>query len=64
MRETEKAPWRRALRKSGPQKASFILFLVKSVLIRAEVVDKEDGGNDNDDDSLGKHLSVSFYFDE
>lgn len=33
-------------------------------MIRAEVVDKGDDGNDNDDDSLGKHLSISFYFDE
>ena len=33
-------------------------------MIRAEVVDKEDDGIDNDDDSLDKHLSVSFYFDE
>lgn len=33
-------------------------------MIRAEVVDKEDDANDNDDDSLGKHLSISFYFDE
>lgn len=33
-------------------------------MIRAEVVDKGDDGNDNDDDSLGKHLSISFHFDE
>ena len=33
-------------------------------MIRAEGVEQEDEGNDNDDDSLGKPLSVSFYFDE
>lgn len=66
MRETEreKVTWRRALRRSSPWKASFILFLVKSVMIRVEVVDKEEDGNDTDDDSLGKHLSIGFYLDE
>lgn len=56
--------WRRARRRSSPRKASFILCLVKSVMIRVEVVDKEEDGKDTDDDSLGKHLSIGFYLDE
>ena len=54
--------WRKAVRGSSPRKASFILVLVKSAMIRVEAVDEEDEGNDNDDDSVGKHSSIKFYF--